>query len=91
MIFSAEVGSAWTLLYPDYSIVVPDGIRTRLPVSFGLPQGQSDYLTFMNTWLLLKEQNGFRQKVYDYWILGQNPAAIKPRWSVLRDVLGWTE
>jgi len=91
LIYPAEVGAAWTLLYPQYSVVVPSGSDARVPVAFGLPLNQPDYLNFMNTWLLLKEKNGFRQKVYDYWILGQNPAATSPRWSVLRDVLGWID
>ena len=43
----------------------------------------------MNTWLKLKKENGLQKKVYDYWILGKNPEAKKPRWSVMKDVLGW--
>ncbi len=91
LIYPAEVGAAWTLLYPQYSIVVPSGSSSRVPIAFGLPLNQPDYLNFMNTWLVLKEKNGFRDKVYNYWILGQNPDAIQPRWSVLKDVLGWVE
>jgi hypothetical protein len=48
------------------------------------------YVQFINTWLQLKEENGQLQNIYDYWILGENPKADKPRWSVMKDVLGWT-
>jgi len=46
---------------------------------------------FLNTWLLLKEKDGTRKLLYDHWILGKNPHAVEPRWSVIRDVLGWVD
>ncbi len=90
-IFSAEAGSAWTMLYPQYSTVVPKGLRIKAPVAFRLPKGEGDYIQFVDTWLGLKEENGYIQQVYNYWILGDNPKAKKPRWSVMRDVLGWLD
>jgi len=88
-VFSAEVGSAWTLLYPAYSVVVPQGLKMKAPVGFALPKGQVDFVQYMNTWLKLKEFNGQQQAIYDYWILGKSPQKQKARWSVAHDVLGW--
>ncbi|HED15928.1 MAG TPA: cation:dicarboxylase symporter family transporter [Gammaproteobacteria bacterium] len=90
-IFSAETGSAWTLLYPAYSVVVPKGLKMKAPVGFALPIGQLDFVQFMNTWLELKKDDGFQQKVYDHWILGKDTKKTKPRWSVMRNVLGWVD
>jgi len=87
--FSAEVGSAWTLLYPAYSVVVPKGLKIKAPVAFALAKGQLDFAQYINTWLKLKKYNGFQQSVYDYWILGKNISKRKPRWSVANDVLSW--
>ncbi len=89
LIYSTESGSAWAMLYPNFSAVIPKGLRLRAPVAFVLPKGQLDYVQYMNTWLKLKKENGLQEKVYDYWILGKNPKAQKPRWSVMKDVLGW--
>jgi Na+/H+-dicarboxylate symporter len=89
MAFSAETGAAWALLYPDYAVVVPKGLKLKAPVGLTLPKGQQDYVQFINTWLALKEDNGFLQKVYNHWILGENSKAGKTRWSVLHDVLGF--
>jgi len=88
-IYSIEAGSAWAMLYPNFSAVIPKGLRFRAPVAFVMPKAQLDYVQYMNTWLKLKKENGFQDKVYDYWILGKNPKAKKPRWSVMKDVLGW--
>ena len=89
MVFSAEAGAAWAMLYPEYSSIVPKGLKLKAPVGLTLPKGQHDYVQFINTWLKLKEGNGYQQKVYSYWILGQNPKAKKIRWSVVRNVFGW--
>jgi Na+/H+-dicarboxylate symporter/ABC-type amino acid transport substrate-binding protein len=89
LVFSTEGGSAWSMLYPKYTAMVPKGLKLRAPVGFALPSGKIEYVQFINTWLKLKKENGFLKKVYDYWILGKNPKAIKPRWSVIKDVFGW--
>ncbi len=89
LIFSTEAGSAWSMLYPEYSAIVPKGLKLKVPVAFSLPKGEIEYTRFINTWLKLKKENDFLQQVYDYWILGQNPKAKKPRWSVVKDVFGW--
>jgi ABC-type amino acid transport substrate-binding protein len=89
LVFSAESGSAWTMLYPQYSTVVPKGLQLRAPVAFRLPKHQMEYTQFINTWLQLKKENGYIDKVYGYWILGKNPKAKKIRWSVIHNVFGW--
>jgi Na+/H+-dicarboxylate symporter len=88
-VFSSESGSAWSMLYPHYTAVIPKGLKIKVPVGFRLPKGQPEYLQFINTWLELKKQNGFQQMAYDHWILGKDPKQKQPRWSVIRNVLGW--
>ena len=88
-IYSTETGSAWAMLYPDYTAMIPKGLKLRAPVGFALPKGKIEYVQFINTWLKLKKENGFQQQVYNYWILGENPKAAKPRWSVISNVFGW--
>lgn len=88
-ITSTEAGSAWSLLYPKYSAVVPKGLKLKAPIGLTLPLKQMDYVQFINTWLELKKDNGYQQKIFKYWILGENPKAKKPRWSIMQNVLGW--
>ena len=89
LIFPAEAGSAWAILHPSYTAVIAEGMHIAAPVGLVMPKGQLDFTHFINTWLKLKEDNGFIEQVYKYWILGENPEAEKPRWSVMHDVLGW--
>ena len=43
-------------------------------------------------WIDVKKKEHTFQRFYDYWILGQQAAAnVEPRWSVIRNVLGWVD
>jgi hypothetical protein len=44
---------------------------------------------FLSTWIELKKRDGTIQALYDHWILGKDAKAKAPRWSILRNVLGW--
>ena len=89
MALPAERGSAWTLRYPEYSVVVPGPDLIKVPLAFGMPRGESDLAAFVNTWIDLKRRDGAIDELYRYWILGQNAAPAAPRWSIIRNVLHW--
>ena len=91
LLYSAEAGSAWTILYPRYAVMVPQGLRTQVPTGFMVPLRSERFYDFMNTWLELKLKNGQIAAAYDRWILGKDADGQEPRWSVIRDVLHWVE
>jgi len=88
---SAESGSAWTLLYPDFQVVVPKPDIVVFPVGYALAPGNQSLGNFMNRWIGLQKKNGTIKRLYDHWILGLTAVEKKPRWSVLRDVLHWVD
>ena len=87
VVFSAEWGSAWTLLYPHSTVVVPHGMRIVVPMGIGLPLNDMELKRFIDTWLALKQDNGLLERLFDYWILGRSNVEPQPRWSILRNVL----
>jgi Na+/H+-dicarboxylate symporter len=89
IIFSAERGSAWTLIYPDFTVAVPRGIRATVPIAFGIPREQEVFRDFLNNWLTLKIKLRITDDLFDHWILGKDLEAEEPRWSVIRNVFGW--
>ena len=89
MISSAEAGSAWTQIYPHFGVAVPKGISVKAPAALVLPPGDASFLTYMDTWLELSQKNGLMDLLYHYWILGEEHEAKTPRWSIMRNVLGW--
>ncbi len=87
----AEEGAALTILYPNFSNVIPRP-TVFLPVSYAVARGNWDLLVVVNSWLLMKKDEGFIDALYKHWMLGEATEAERlPRWSVVQNVLGWVE
>lgn len=89
MLFSAEAGSAWTLLYPRFAVVVPQPGLIKVPLTYPVPRGEAAWLDYVNAWIELKRKDGTAERLHNYWIEGRGAEQKKPRWSVLRNVLDW--
>jgi hypothetical protein len=87
----AENGSAWTLLHPEYTIVVPQPDPVKVPSAFGLALDAGDLADKVNEWVVFASNEGMIERAYDYWILGQGAGEKRLRWSIIRDVLGWVD
>lgn len=89
---SAEGGSAWTLLFPGYQVALPFG--DKLSLSLIYPYSGADDAAmdeFIDHWVMLKQHDGSVDRAFDHWILGKGTEKNGPRWSVIRDVLGWVD
>lgn len=89
MITTAESGSAWTLLHPEYAVVVPSDLQLQLPAGYAVAADQEELARFLSGWVTLNRANGRLDGLYDHWVLGIDAEPRQPRWSVIRDVLGW--
>ena len=87
MIFLAEPGSAWTVVYPEYSVVVPIPDPKKIPLAFPMPQGEQELVDWVNAWTLLNKKENRIDSLFKYWILGQGAKKKGKRWSVIRDGL----
>lgn len=90
VVLTAERSSAWSLLHPELSVVVPMPRPVKVPLAFPLAS-DPDFAKFVDIWIDLKGKDGTIQALYDYWILGRNAAPQTARWSVIRNVLHWVE
>jgi ABC-type amino acid transport substrate-binding protein len=90
-VYAAEAGSAWTLLYPAYTVVIPQPDVVAIPLAYPMTRGDPELVNFINTWIELKKRNGTIAALSDYWILGKNAVPQPPRWSVIRNVLHWVD
>ena len=89
LVLTAERGSAWSLLHPKFSVSVPTPQALTIPLAYPVGGRDQAFVTFLDRWLELKRRDGTLQELYDYWILGRNAQPQEPRWSVVRNVLGW--
>lgn len=91
LLISAEAGSAWTLLYPDYQVVVPKPMVGIQALGYPIAGGDQELLNYLNSWIDIKIKGRFLDELHDHWILGRGAEEKQPRWSVIRDVLHWVE
>jgi len=91
LLLSAERGSAWTLIYPEFSVAVPQPDVLAAPVAIGMARNAQKLADFINGWLRLKREDQTISHLYQHWILGGGAEPRQPRWSVIRDVLGWVD
>ncbi len=90
LVISAESGSAWTLLRPEYSVANPLEGRIRVPLYY-LTAADQEFESFLQNWLTLKRSDGTYQRLYEHWILGEENQSQSRRWYILRDVLHWVD
>ena len=91
VINSAEQGSTWALLYPDYDAVILKDVKHTTFVAYAIAKGDLHFLEYLNYWIKLEKLNKVTDDYYNYWVLGKVPELKKPRWCVMRDVLHWME
>jgi len=91
LVYGAEIGSAWTLVYPEFTVVVPRPIPLTAPVVFPLPLEERELTEFVNTWITLKKKDGTMNRLFAHWIQGKEAGGQEPRWSIIRNVLHWVE
>lgn len=87
----AEAGSAWTLVYPAYTVAVPLPDPVKIPLAYPMPLEQRALADYVNTWIELKKRDGTLDAIFNYWILGKGAKQKEPRWSVIRNVLHWVD
>jgi Na+/H+-dicarboxylate symporter len=77
MLYGAAAASAWTLLYPEYTVVVPKPAVNPLFMAFPISHDDQEFELYMRSWLEMKKQNQEIERLFDYWIKGQTPLTHK--------------
>ena len=85
-----EGGAAWTLLFPNYVALNPVSSIEQAPLVFAIPADQ-DMEEYLEVWIQLKTLDGTIAQLFGYWIEGKTEREPQPRWSIIRNVLGWLE
>lgn len=73
----------------EFSAVVPDERVGDVLTVYGLPPGELEWRNTVDIWIDTRKADGTTQEAFDYWVLGRALLRQEPRWSVLRNVLGF--
>ena len=91
LVLTAERGSAYTLLHPEFSVVVPRPRPLKVPLAYVIAGHDSPLASLVDTWIDLKRKDGTIDDLFGHWIQGRNAEPKHRRWSVLDDVLHWKQ
>lgn len=95
--FARIDAALWTLVQakalavsnPDLIAVAPADAGNPYLFAYIMPPGADEFSKFVNYWLELKKADGFERRQREYWIDLLPPIPPEPRWSVLRNMLGF--
>ena len=91
LLMSAEAGSSWCLIYPEFTVTVPHPRVRTVPMAFAVRMGDRETAEFLSTWIELKKRDTTIDDLFDYWIAGKKVREGGKRWSIISDVLGWVD
>ncbi len=91
LLYFAEAGSAWTLIYPAFSVAIPYPEIIKTPMTYPLPPNDNKWEQYVNTWIILNKKSGAIDNIFKHWIEGGGAEIKERRWSVIKDVLKWTD
>lgn len=92
LLTTSEEGYVMIRQNPLFNVAIfePNGY---FPMLYAYPVAKNSSDTFvmlLNYWLKMEKDYGGLDDKYNYWILGNSPGMVEPRWSVVRNVLNWT-
>lgn len=90
LLLTEEEGAAYAYRYPHYGVVTTQN-RVGMPAAYPVPKGDAEMMEFVSNWIELKRSEGSIERLYGYWMHGGATANKAPRWSVIRNVLGWVD
>ncbi|MGR8946518.1 MAG: cation:dicarboxylate symporter family transporter [Gammaproteobacteria bacterium] len=85
----AEHAAGWTLMHPEYAVVVPQPDAVKVPTAFGVAKSSDELIEFINQWIRFADNAGIIERNFNYWVNGEGATSSEPRWSIMRNVLGW--
>jgi len=72
-----------------FTAVKPHDLNEVMVFGYFLPPGSDQMRRYVNHWIELRELDGTLERLAGYWIHGNRPDNVVPRWSIMRNVLHW--
>jgi proton glutamate symport protein len=91
LLWSELPAYVWCLTHPQFTSLSYHHELGMKYFAYPTKAGAFDLISFINHWMVLKEQSGFRERQLNYWIRGQEAPNKGPRWSIIRNVLHWVK
>ncbi|MBV8406505.1 MAG: cation:dicarboxylase symporter family transporter [Alphaproteobacteria bacterium] len=87
-IWSEQQANTWSAAHPGFTATVPTGTGAPFMFAYLLPPNARSFQEYLDQWLILHADDGFRQEQVAYWLEGKPRASRQTRWNLLDAVLG---
>ncbi len=87
LVYSAESGSAWTLVYPEFSVAVPAPDVLRVPIGYATARDDRRTAEFIDAWIGLKRNDRTITQLFEYWFEGRESLEKHRRRSYVHEFL----
>ena len=67
---SLQPSQGKSLLYPEYSVVVPKPLMPPILLAFPISRHDYDFESFMASWIATMKSSKQIDEMFDYWIEG---------------------
>jgi Na+/H+-dicarboxylate symporter/ABC-type amino acid transport substrate-binding protein len=71
LLWNRSSAFVWCLSHPEYVTIDYGGALGKSYLTYLVRADSVPFQTFLNEWLLLKQQSGFQKEMQDYWIDGE--------------------
>jgi Na+/H+-dicarboxylate symporter/ABC-type amino acid transport substrate-binding protein len=87
VIWSLDQARAWASGHSGYTAVAASGMGAPFMFAYFLPPDATTLTLYLNAWLALQSDNGFREAQIAYWVDGKPRAPEAPRWNLFDNIL----
>ena len=87
--WTLEQAKSWAAARQNFTAIMPEDLSGHLMMAYIMPEGEHQFRQFVNYWLRLQRLNGFHERMVQTWLHGKPETERQPRWSIMRNVLGW--
>jgi Na+/H+-dicarboxylate symporter len=93
ILWEEQQAIAWSIGKRNIRVIFPSPLIGYDSLAYAIKSNNPRFLNYLNQWLELKKTEGYTKKQYELWIDGKTEIAAphEPRWSIIRNVLQWTE
>lgn len=75
---------------PELSAVLPEEMTSSIMLTYAVPSGEFEFQNLVNAWIDVKIGQHVFESARAYWVRGEGLRPQRPRWSIARNVLGWS-
>ncbi|MEM1058531.1 MAG: cation:dicarboxylase symporter family transporter, partial [Verrucomicrobiota bacterium] len=90
-VWTLEQATALASAQPKVQAIAPDDLGSNLLFAYLMPPGGQEWRQYVNYWIDIRTRSGEATEATNYWLEGQARRDKQPRWSILRNVLGWVD